>query len=203
MHCPFCRFPDSRVIDSRTSDDGTSIRRRRQCPDCQRRFSTLETSSLQVVKRSGVVEPFSREKVIGGLRKASQGRPVSDDDLARLAQQVEETVRASGASQVDAHDVGTAILAPLRSLDEVAYLRFASVYSSYDSLEDFEAAIAALRADRSAREDAQGAAPAQTSATAVSTDVGGTGREEAHQGASPEAPGDRSGDAGEQEDREV
>ncbi|MGC5626821.1 transcriptional regulator NrdR [Georgenia sp. Z1344] len=150
MHCPFCRFPDSRVIDSRTSDDGTSIRRRRLCPDCNRRFSTLETSSLQVVKRSGVVEPFSRDKVVGGLRKASQGRPVSDDDLARLAQQVEETVRASGAAQVDAHDVGTAILAPLRSLDEVAYLRFASVYSAYDSLEDFEAAIAALRADRAA-----------------------------------------------------
>jgi transcriptional repressor NrdR len=121
MHCPFCRHPDSRVVDSRTADDGGSIRRRRQCPNCQRRFSTLETSSLQVVKRSGVVEPFSRDKVVGGLRKASQGRPVSDDDLARLAQQVEETIRASGSSQVEAHDVGTAILDPLRALDEVAY----------------------------------------------------------------------------------
>ena len=151
MHCPFCRHPDSRVVDSRTADDGGSIRRRRQCPNCQRRFSTLETSSLQVVKRSGVVEPFSRDKVVGGLRKASQGRPVSDDDLARLAQQVEETIRASGSSQVEAHDVGTAILDPLRALDEVAYLRYASVYSAYDSLEDFESAIAALRADRARR----------------------------------------------------
>jgi transcriptional repressor NrdR len=152
MHCPFCRHPDSRVVDSRTADDGGSIRRRRQCPNCQRRFSTLETSSLQVVKRSGVVEPFSRDKVVGGLRKASQGRPVSDDDLARLAQQVEETIRASGSSQVEAHDVGTAILDPLRALDEVAYLRYASVYSAYDSLEDFESAIAGLRADRARRE---------------------------------------------------
>ena len=164
MHCPFCRHPDSRVVDSRTSDDGTSIRRRRQCPQCQRRFSTLETSSLQVVKRSGVVEPFSRDKVVGGLRKASQGRPVSDDDLARLAQQVEETVRSSGASQIEAHDVGTAILAPLRALDEVAYLRFASVYSAYDSLEDFEAAIAALRADRESAAEEQGPTDGQADA---------------------------------------
>ncbi|MGO1561834.1 Ribonucleotide reductase transcriptional regulator NrdR [Actinomycetales bacterium JB111] len=156
MHCPFCRHPDSRVVDSRTADDGGSIRRRRQCPNCQRRFSTLETSSLQVVKRSGVVEPFSRDKVVGGLRKASQGRPVSDDDLARLAQQVEETIRASGSSQVEAHDVGTAILDPLRALDEVAYLRYASVYSAYDSLEDFETAIAGLRADRARRESEAG-----------------------------------------------
>ena len=78
MHCPFCRHPDSRVIDSRTSDDGQSIRRRRQCPECGRRFSTTETASLTVIKRSGVVEPFSREKVMSGVRKACQGRPVTD-----------------------------------------------------------------------------------------------------------------------------
>ncbi|MFD9204443.1 ATP cone domain-containing protein, partial [Streptomyces anthocyanicus] len=74
MHCPFCRHPDSRVVDSRTTDDGTSIRRRRQCPDCSRRFTTVETCSLMVVKRSGVTEPFSRTKVINGVRKACQGR---------------------------------------------------------------------------------------------------------------------------------
>ena len=96
MHCPFCRHPDSRVIDSRTSDDGLSIRRRRQCPECGGRFSTIETASLNVIKRSGVIEPFSREKVMSGVRKACQGRPVTEADLAVLAQKVEETVRQTG-----------------------------------------------------------------------------------------------------------
>ena len=147
MFCPFCRYPDSRVIDSRTSDDGLSIRRRRQCPDCGRRFSTTETASLNVVKRSGVVQPFSREKIVSGVRKACQGRPVTDTDLAVLAQKVEETIRATGASQVEANDIGLAILPPLRELDEVAYLRFASVYQGFDSLEDFEEAITLLRVE--------------------------------------------------------
>ena len=123
MFCPFCRHPDSRVIDSRTSDDGLSIRRRRQCPECGRRFSTTETASLSVIKRNGVVEPFSREKI------------------------VEETIRATGAAQIEANDIGLAILTPLRELDEVAYLRFASVYQAFDSLEDFETAITLLRVD--------------------------------------------------------
>ncbi len=147
MHCPFCRHPDSRVVDSRTSDDGLSIRRRRQCPECGRRFSTLETASLNVIKRSGIVEPFSREKIVAGVRKACQGRPVSDADLALLAQRVEETIRATGVAQVEANDIGLATLPPLRELDEVAYLRFASVYQGFDSLEDFESAIARLRVE--------------------------------------------------------
>lgn len=145
MYCPFCRHPDSRVIDSRTSDDGVSIRRRRQCPECGRRFSTLETASLSVIKRSGVTEPFSREKIASGVKKACQGRPVTDQDLAQLAQRVEETIRQTGASQVDANEIGLAILEPLRDLDEVAYLRFASVYQGFESLDDFESAIEALR----------------------------------------------------------
>ena len=145
MFCPFCRHPDSRVIDSRTSDDGLSIRRRRQCPECGRRFSTTETASLSVIKRSGVVEPFSREKIVLGVRKACQGRPVTDSDLAVLAQKVEETIRSTGASQIEANDIGLAILPELRELDEVAYLRFASVYQAFDSLEDFETAIQSLR----------------------------------------------------------
>lgn len=145
MFCPFCRHPDSRVIDSRTSDDGLSIRRRRQCPECGRRFSTTETASLSVIKRSGVAEPFSREKIMLGVRKACQGRPVTDSDLAVLAQKVEETIRSTGASQIEANEVGLAILPELRELDEVAYLRFASVYQGFDSLDDFEDAIRALR----------------------------------------------------------
>ena len=103
---------------------------------------------LTVTKRSGVSEPFSRSKIVTGVRKACQGRPVSDDDLALLAQQVEEHMRSSGQAQVEAHDVGLAILAPLRALDEIAYLRFASVYQAFDTLEDFEEAIALLRVER-------------------------------------------------------
>ncbi|MGJ9533064.1 transcriptional regulator NrdR [Actinotignum sp. GS-2025b] len=147
VHCPFCRNPDSRVIDSRTADDGLSIRRRRECPNCHRRFSTLETASLVVVKRSGATEPFSRQKIISGVGKACQGRPVTEDQLALLGAQVEEKVRSSGSSQIDAHDIGLAILEPLKALDLVAYLRFASVYSNYDSIDDFERAIAGLRQD--------------------------------------------------------
>ena len=97
MHCPFCRHPDSRVVDSRTTDDGTSIRRRRQCPDCSRRFTTVETASLMVIKRSGVTEPFSRNKVISGVRKACQGRPVTEDALAQLGCHRVFEDRASGA----------------------------------------------------------------------------------------------------------
>ncbi|WP_138315442.1 transcriptional regulator NrdR [Rhodoluna limnophila] len=146
MHCPFCRFADSRVTDSRTSDDGSSIRRRRQCPECGMRFSTTETASLTVVKRSGVTQPFSRDKIMNGVRKACQGRPVSESDLALLAQTVEEDVRSTGAAQLEANDIGLAILEPLRKLDEVAFMRFASVYQGWETLEDFEAAIGKLRA---------------------------------------------------------
>ena len=148
MHCPFCHYTDSRVMDSRTADDGTAIRRRRQCPECNRRFTTVETTSLSVVKRSGATEPFSRSKVLVGVRKACQGRPVTDDDLARLAQKVEEVIRGQGSAEVDAQEVGLAVLGPLRELDEIAYLRFASVYQAFESLEDFESAIALLRAER-------------------------------------------------------
>lgn len=153
MFCPFCRHPDSRVIDSRTSDDGLSIRRRRQCPECGGRFSTTETASLTVIKRSGVVESFSREKIVSGVRKACQGRPVTDADLAVLAQQVEESIRATGVSQIDANEIGLSILPPLKNLDEVAYLRFASVYQAFESLDDFDRAVTELRRERGTATD--------------------------------------------------
>ena len=161
MHCPFCRHPDSRVIDSRTSDDGLSIRRRRQCPECGGRFSTTETASLNVIKRSGGIEPFSRGKGVSGGRRACEGRPVTEADLAVLAQRVEETVRQTGVSQLDTNEIGLAILGPLRELDEVAYLRFASVYQAFDSLEDFESSIAELRADHRSEAAASGMASAE------------------------------------------
>src|SRR3954447_12517142 len=138
MRCPYCRHSDSRVLDSREADEGALIRRRRSCQECGKRFTTVEEAVLAVVKRSGVTEPFSRSKIVSGVRKACQGRPVDDDALAVLAQRVEESVRARGAAEIPSHDVGLAILGPLRDLDEVAYLRFASVYHSFESLGDFE-----------------------------------------------------------------
>jgi transcriptional repressor NrdR len=150
MHCPFCRHPDSRVVDSREADDGSAIRRRRSCPQCERRFTTLESASLTVVKRSGASEPFSRAKVVDGVRKACSGRPVDSDALARLGQQVEEAVRAAGAAEVPAHDIGLAILDPLRELDEVAFLRFASVYKSFTCAADFAAEVLDLASRRDA-----------------------------------------------------
>lgn len=162
MHCPFCQSPDSRVVDTRIADDGASIRRRRECTACKHRFTTLETSSFQVVKRSGVVEPFSRNKVVQGVMKACQGRPVNEHDLARLAQQVEEKLRTSGVINVSSDEVGKAILPFLAQLDEIAYLRFASVYLSFNDLDDFEAAITELRQNAKPDANAKPEANAQT-----------------------------------------
>lgn len=161
MHCPFCRHPDSRVVDSREAEEGQAIRRRRSCPECGKRFTTVETAVLSVVKRSGVKEPFSRSKVIVGVRSACRGRHVDDDALNVLAQKVEETVRAAGSAEVASQDVGLAILGPLRDLDEVAYLRFASVYRAFSSAADFESEIHALREHQAAKA-AEAAVPATT-----------------------------------------
>ena len=152
MHCPYCRNTDTRVLDSRVSDDGSSIRRRRTCSaesgGCAKRFTTVEQMQLTVLKRSGATEPFTRDKAISGVRKACKGRPVTEDALARLGQAVEDALRLSGAAEIPAHEVGLAILRPLRDLDEVAYLRFASVYRAFESADDFEDEIASLRAER-------------------------------------------------------
>ncbi|MGD9957962.1 transcriptional regulator NrdR [Nocardioides sp.] len=149
MHCPYCRNTDTRVLDSRVSDDGGAIRRRRTCPvdngGCGKRFSTVEQMQLTVLKRSGATEPFTREKAISGVRKACKGRPVTEDQLACLGQDVEDVLRAEGWAEVPAHEVGLAILGPLSALDEVAYLRFASVYRAFESAEDFETEIRKLR----------------------------------------------------------
>jgi transcriptional repressor NrdR len=150
VHCPYCRNTDTKVLDSRVSEDGTAIRRRRRCESCDKRFTTVELMQLTVVKRSGATEPFSREKAISGVRKACKGRPVSEDDLDCLGQRVEDTLRGEGWAEVPAHEVGMTILTPLRELDEVAYLRFASVYKAFESAEAFEDEIAILRAERAA-----------------------------------------------------
>jgi transcriptional repressor NrdR len=132
-------------MDSREQDEGQAIRRRRSCLECGKRFTTVEKATLAIIKRSGVTEPFSRQKIITGVRRACQGRPVDEDALAQLAQTVEESIRATGSAEVPAPEVGLAILGPLRELDEVAYLRFASVYKAFSSIEDFEKEIRELR----------------------------------------------------------
>ncbi|WEV69794.1 transcriptional regulator NrdR [Bifidobacterium sp. ESL0775] len=150
MHCPFCQNNDTKVVDTRISEDGHSIRRRRECPECGRRFTTVETTMLLVTKRSGNLEPFNRQKVIDGVRKACQGRPIEEDALKQLGQQVEEDLRSQGLAQVKSEDIGKAILRPLRELDEVAYLRFASVYQNFNGLDDFQTAIDNLKRDQAA-----------------------------------------------------
>jgi transcriptional repressor NrdR len=184
MRCPYCRYPDSRVVDSREQDEGQVIRRRRSCPECGKRFTTVEEATLAVIKRSGVTEPFSRQKVIIGVRRACQGRPVDEDALAQLAQTVEEAIRATGTAEVPAPEVGLAILGPLRALDEVAYLRFASVYRSFSSIEDFEKAITELRtAHRTAESGEPGPArPATASRQSAPQQPHGITKEKGHSG---------------------
>jgi transcriptional repressor NrdR len=152
VHCPFCRATETRVLDSRVADDGQAVRRRRVCPEesggCGKRFSTVELMQLTVLKRCGISEAFNRDKAISGVRAACKGRPVTEDQLAHLGQALEDALRAEGWAEVPAHEVGMAILGPLRALDEVAYLRFASVYRQFESAEDFEEEIATLRAER-------------------------------------------------------
>ena len=129
-----------------------------------------------MVKRSGATEPFSREKVVNGVRKACQGRPVTEDALAQLGQRVEEAVRATGSAELTTHDVGLAILGPLQELDLVAYLRFASVYRAFDSLDDFEAAVAELRqATHGPAADGTGPADETAEAAGSQEDERGTG----------------------------
>ena len=151
MYCPKCHHEDSRVIDSRSVDEGQAIRRRRECPECGHRFTTLETPLLTVLKRNGVTESFNRDKVVRGVLRECKGRSVDEDSLRRLAQEVEDAVRARGASEVPAHEIGLAILGPLQDLDEVGYLRFASVYKQFSSADDFEREIVALKERREIR----------------------------------------------------
>lgn len=149
MRCPFCQHDDSRVLDSRVCEDGTAIRRRRQCPMCERRFTTIERMQMTVHKRNGIEEPFSRDKVIRGVRNACKGRPVTDADLALLGQRVEDGLRARGVAEIPSEEIGLAILGPLRELDSIAYLRFASVHLNYNTIEDFATEIDRLRDESS------------------------------------------------------
>ncbi len=146
VKCPSCGGLDDKVVDSRQSDDGASIRRRRQCLECGRRYTTferLEELPLVVVKRSGDRVPFEAAKVVAGVHAAAKYRPITDEQLQTLAHEVEESLRLAGP-EVTSEDVGLAVLERLRELDEVAYLRFASVYKGFDDAADFEREVAVL-----------------------------------------------------------
>ena len=149
MHCPFCQSENTKVLDTRVSEDGYAIRLRRECLAFHKRFTTQESIVLSVVKRSGVTEPFDRKKVISGVSRACRGRAISEEDLNRLGQKVEEDLRAKGQAEIRSEEVGKAILQPLRDLDDVAYLRFASVYKHFDSMADYEAEIDDIRLHKS------------------------------------------------------
>jgi transcriptional repressor NrdR len=140
MRCPWCGAPDTKVVDSRPAEEGVSVRRRRACEACGRRFTTFERAygvGVRVIKRDGTKEPYEREKVMAGVEKAIKNRPVTEEQVATLARRVEERIRRQGP-EVTTQEVGLEVLSELRRLDEVAYLRFASVYKDFQELTDFE-----------------------------------------------------------------
>ena len=147
MRCPKCQADDTKVIDSREAEDGTVIRRRRSCVACQQRFTTYERFEevpLVVVKSNGQREPFDRAKVVAGLTAACKGRPVTADQIDQLGEAIEETTRLQGP-EVSSSEIGLEVLDRLRHLDEVAYLRFASVYKGFDAAADFQRELVLLK----------------------------------------------------------
>jgi transcriptional repressor NrdR len=146
MRCPQCAGIDDKVVDSRTAEDGAAIRRRRECLTCGRRFTTyerLEEFPFVVLKRSGTREPFDRAKIVAGLRAATKNRPVTVEQMQDLAAEVEEALRLEG-SEIRSELIGMAVLERLRGLDEVSYVRFASVYKGFSEPGDFAREVGAL-----------------------------------------------------------
>ena len=147
MRCPWCNADNDRVVDSRPADSGASVRRRRQCTSCNRRFTTferVESVGLVVIKRDGSKDPFARQKVSGSVLKAIKNRPVSPAQVERLVDRVEERMRRKGP-EVTSEQVGVAVLADLARLDQVAYIRFASVYKDFQGITDFERELVSLQ----------------------------------------------------------
>jgi transcriptional repressor NrdR len=146
VRCPWCQSLEDKVVDSRLAEDGVAIRRRRECLSCNRRFTTyerLEEAPLWVVKRGGQREPFDRAKVVAGVRAATKNRPVTEERLEEIALEVEEALRGQGA-EVASQQIGVAVLERLREVDDVAYLRFASVYKGFEDLGDFQREVGLL-----------------------------------------------------------
>lgn len=147
MRCPYCGADDGRVIDSRPAERGVAVRRRRECVRCEQRYSTYERVEQQAIgvrKRSGDVEPFERAKVLAGIAKATKNLEVDTDDVGRVAARVAARVRSLGEREVPSHVVGAEVLDGLREVDDVAYMRFASVYKNFTSPDDFRRELAGL-----------------------------------------------------------
>lgn len=148
LRCPYCESEEDKVVDSRLAEEGRAIRRRRECLACGRRYTTFERSEevpLLVAKRNGVTDTFDRDKIVAGIRKACKNRPVTEAEIEAIAEDVEEAIRETGRRPVPSADIGTEILERLRSVDEVAYLRFASVYKDFQELTDFERELGLLQ----------------------------------------------------------
>jgi transcriptional repressor NrdR len=150
MHCPFCNAVDTKVIDSRLVADGNQVRRRRECVTCEERFTTFETAELvmpRLVKQNGEREPFNEAKLRSGMEKALQKRPVSVEQIDEAIARINHSLRASGEREVPSHIVGEKVMEELRKLDEVAYVRFASVYRSFKDLNEFREEIDRISQD--------------------------------------------------------
>ena len=150
MHCPFCNAVDTKVIDSRLVADGNQVRRRRECITCEERFTTYETAELvmpRIIKQNGNREPFDEEKLRAGLLKALEKRPVSIEKVEEAINHIKATLRATGEREIRSRDVGEQVMKELRQLDEVAFVRFASVYRSFKDLAEFRAEIDRLSND--------------------------------------------------------
>ena len=144
MKCPFCNAPDTQVVDSRVNEEGTSVRRRRRCPACNKRFTTYETIELrmpQVVKQDGRRTEFSRDKLVTGFRRALHKRPVPTEKVDAAVERIIQNLLALGVREVPARQIGDMVMEELYQLDQVAYIRFASVYRSFQDVEDFRNAI--------------------------------------------------------------
>ena len=147
MHCPFCNQDDTKVIDSRLVSNGFQVRRRRECAACHERFTTFESAELvmpRLVKRDGSREPFNEEKLRAGILRALEKRPVSTEKTEQMLSSIMSKLRATGEREVTSELVGHLVMESLKGVDQVAYIRFASVYFSFDDLNDFALAIAKL-----------------------------------------------------------
>lgn len=154
MRCPFCAAYEDKVIETRVSKDGTEIRRRRECEGCSRRYTTyerIEESMPLVIKSDGRREPFDRMKIERGLQASVAKRPVSRDAIAKLALDVEREVSELGVAEINARDLGERVLPRLKALDQVAYVRFASIYRDFTDLSGFEKELAAIRGEDTGR----------------------------------------------------
>ena len=152
MHCPFCGAVDTKVIDSRLASEGNLVRRRRECITCEERFTTYESAELvmpRIIKQDGIREPFNEDKLFAGLSKALEKRPVSIEKVEEAVNRIKANLRSTGEREIHSRNVGEQVMKELRDLDEVAFVRFASVYRSFKDLNEFREEIDRLSKDSS------------------------------------------------------